>query len=75
MNRSSSQGFRETYCALSSVGSVPDIPRASSINSRLPSMVRRLGMGMIQRSGVLKRLFMDEARGMSGTLPTLLKAQ
>ena len=49
--------------------------RVFGIPGRLPSMVRRLGMGMIQRSGVLKRLFMDEARGMSGTLPTLLKAQ
>jgi 2-octaprenyl-6-methoxyphenol hydroxylase len=31
-------------------------------------------MGMVQRSGWLKRMFMDEARGMSGDLPALLKA-
>jgi 2-octaprenyl-6-methoxyphenol hydroxylase len=31
-------------------------------------------MAVIQRSGWLKRLFMDEARGISGELPELLKA-
>ena len=49
--------------------------RIFGIPGRLPSMVRRLGMGLIQRSGWMKRFFMDEARGMSGQLPTLLKAQ
>ena len=49
--------------------------RIFGIPGRLPSMVRRLGMGLIQRSGWMKRFFMDEARGMSGQLPGLLKAQ
>ena len=49
--------------------------RIFGIPGRLPSMVRRLGMGLIQRSGWMKRFFMDEARGMSGQLPELLKAQ
>ncbi len=48
--------------------------RLFGIPGRLPSAVRRLGMGMVQRSGWLKRLFMDEARGMSGDLPALLRA-
>jgi 2-octaprenyl-6-methoxyphenol hydroxylase len=48
--------------------------RLFGIPGRLPSAARRLGMGMVQRSGWLKRLFMDEARGMSGDLPALLKA-
>lgn len=48
--------------------------RLFGLPGRLPSAVRRLGMGMIQRSGWLKRMFMDEARGMSGDLPALLKA-
>lgn len=48
--------------------------RLFAIPGRLPSAVRRLGMGMVQRSGWLKRLFMDEARGMSGQLPALLRA-
>jgi len=36
--------------------------------------VRRLGMAGVQRSGWLKKFFMDEARGMSGDLPMLLRA-
>jgi 2-octaprenyl-6-methoxyphenol hydroxylase len=30
-------------------------------------------MGAVQRSAALKRFFMDEARGMSGDLPSLLR--
>lgn len=48
--------------------------RLFGIPGRVPSAVRRLGMGMVQRSGWLKRFFMDEARGMSGDLPQLLRA-
>jgi 2-octaprenyl-6-methoxyphenol hydroxylase len=40
----------------------------------LPSAVRRIGMGVVQRPPPLKRWFMDEARGTSGTLPELLKS-
>jgi 2-octaprenyl-6-methoxyphenol hydroxylase len=40
---------------------------------KLPSAIRRLGMGAVQRTPALKRWFMDEARGVSGKLPELLK--
>jgi 2-octaprenyl-6-methoxyphenol hydroxylase len=57
------------------VASVTDgINRLFGIPGRLPSAIRRFGMGAIQRMPVLKRFFMDEARGMSGKLPELLKA-
>ena len=48
--------------------------RLFGIPGRLPSLARRLGMGAVQRSGWMKRFFMDEARGMSGDLPQLLRA-
>ncbi|MDP3908430.1 FAD-dependent monooxygenase [Novosphingobium sp.] len=48
--------------------------RLFGIPGRLPSAVRRLGMGVVQRTGWLKKFFMDEARGMSGELPELLRA-
>ena len=50
------------------------IVRLFGIPGRLPSLVRRIGMAGVQRSGWLKRFFMDEARGMSGDLPQLLRA-
>jgi 2-octaprenyl-6-methoxyphenol hydroxylase len=37
------------------------------------SLVRRIGMAGVQRMAPLKRWFMDEARGVSGTLPRLLE--
>ncbi len=56
------------------VASVTDgINRLFGIPGRLPSAIRRLGMGAVQRLPTLKRFFMDEARGMSGKLPELLK--
>ena len=38
------------------------------------SAIRRIGMAGVQRAPVLKQFFMDEARGVSGDLPELLKA-
>ncbi len=38
------------------------------------SAVRRIGMAGVQRAPVLKDWFMDEARGVSGDLPELLRA-
>ena len=38
------------------------------------SAIRRLGMAGVQRMPVLKDFFMDEARGVSGDLPQLLRA-
>ena len=56
------------------VMSVTDgLTRLFGVPGRLPSAVRRLGMGAVQRLPTLKRFFMDEARGMSGTLPELLQ--
>ncbi|HEX8055923.1 MAG TPA: UbiH/UbiF/VisC/COQ6 family ubiquinone biosynthesis hydroxylase [Novosphingobium sp.] len=49
------------------------INRLFGVPGRLPSAVRRLGMGAIQRVPALKRFFMDEARGVSGRLPELLR--
>ena len=50
------------------------LTRIFGIPGRLPSAIRRLGMGAIQRISPLKRLFMDEARGVSGKLPELLRS-
>ncbi|MED5544418.1 MAG: FAD-dependent monooxygenase [Pseudomonadota bacterium] len=49
------------------------LTRLFGIPGRVPSAVRRLGMGAVQRLPALKRFFMDEARGMSGKLPELLQ--
>jgi 2-octaprenyl-6-methoxyphenol hydroxylase len=49
------------------------ITRLFGIGGRLPSAVRRLGMGAVQRLPALKHFFMDEARGVSGKLPALLR--
>ncbi len=49
------------------------LTRLFSIPGKAPSAIRRLGMGAVQRMPTLKRWFMDEARGMSGQLPELLK--
>ena len=48
--------------------------RLFGVPGRLPSLVRRMGMGVVQRTGWLKKFFMEEARGMSGELPELLRA-
>lgn len=49
------------------------LTRLFGIPGKLPSMVRRFGMGAVQRMPTLKRWFMDEARGVSGRMPELLK--
>lgn len=50
------------------------IVRLFGLPGKLPSAARRLGMAAVQRSGWLKKFFMEEARGMSGDLPELLRA-
>ena len=60
--------------AVSVMATTDALVRLFGIPGRLPSAARRLGMGVVQRSGWLKRFFMDEARGMSGDLPQLLRA-
>lgn len=49
------------------------LTRLFGMPGKLPSAVRRLGMAGVQRIAPLKRWFMDEARGMSGDLPELLR--
>jgi len=49
------------------------LTRLFGIRGRAASAIRRLGMAGVQRVPALKRWFMDEARGMSGQLPELLK--
>ena len=49
------------------------LTRLFGIPGKAPSAIRRLGMGAVQRMPAVKRWFMDEARGMSGDLPELLK--
>lgn len=60
--------------AVSVMATTDALVRLFGLPGRLPSAIRRLGMGAVQRSGWLKRFFMDEARGMSGDLPALLRA-
>ena len=50
------------------------VTRLFGVPGRIPSAIRRLGMAGVQRISPLKQFFMDEARGMSGKLPELLKA-
>jgi len=49
------------------------LTRLFGIPGKLPSAIRRFGMGIVQRTPPLKRFFMDEARGISGDVPELLK--
>jgi 2-octaprenyl-6-methoxyphenol hydroxylase len=49
------------------------LTRLFGIPGKVPSAIRRFGMGVVQRTPPLKRWFMDEARGASGALPELLK--
>lgn len=49
------------------------LTRLFGIPGKLPSAIRRFGMGLVQRTPPLKRFFMDEARGISGDVPELLK--
>lgn len=55
-------------------GATDVLTRLFGIPGRIPSAIRRLGMAGVQRLPPLKRFFMDEARGMSGALPPLLRA-
>lgn len=59
--------------SLSVMAATDGLTRLFGIPGRVPSAIRRLGMGMVQRTPPLKRFFMDQARGVSGKLPELLK--
>lgn len=67
----------ENWRALDSVmvmAATDGLTRLFGVPGRIASAVRRFGMGGVQRTPLLKQWFMDEARGMSGDLPELLKA-
>jgi 2-octaprenyl-6-methoxyphenol hydroxylase len=67
----------EEWRALDSLmvmGATDGLTRLFGIPGKAASAVRRLGMSGVQRSSWLKRFFMDEARGVSGKLPEMLKA-
>ena len=50
------------------------LTRLFGLPGKPASAMRRLGMAGVQRMPMLKRWFMDEARGISGDLPELLRA-
>lgn len=50
------------------------LTRLFGLPGKPASALRRLGMGGVQRMPKLKRWFMDEARGITGDLPELLRA-
>lgn len=67
----------EEWRALDSLmvmGATDSLTRIFGIPGKTASAVRRFGMAGIQRLPILKRYFMDEARGVSGNLPELLRA-
>ncbi len=49
--------------------------RLFSIPGKTASAVRRMGLGLVQRTQPVKGFFMSEARGESGALPKLLTGQ
>lgn len=59
--------------AVTVMAATDTITRLFGMPGKLPSLARRAGMAAIQRTPVLKRWFMDEARGTSGKLPALLQ--
>ena len=66
----------EKWRALDSVmvmGATDTLTRIFGVPGKTASAVRRLGMAGVQRSGWLKKFFMDEARGVSGDVPELMK--
>jgi 2-octaprenyl-6-methoxyphenol hydroxylase len=50
------------------------LTRIFGVPGKTASAIRRIGMAGIQRTGPLKNWFMDEARGVSGDLPEVLRA-
>ena len=50
------------------------LTRLFGVPGKTASAMRRLGMAAVQRAPMLKSFFMDEARGVSGDLPEILRA-
>ncbi|MBB6123536.1 FAD-dependent monooxygenase [Sphingobium subterraneum] len=61
--------------ALSVTVAMDGLVRLFDIPGRLPSAIRRFGLGAVQKAGPLKNRFMSEARGESGALPLLLRGE
>lgn len=67
----------ENWRALDSLmvmGATDGLTRLFGLRGKTASAIRRLGMAGVQRIPMLKRWFMDEARGVSGDAPALLRA-
>lgn len=67
----------ENWRALDSLmvmGATDGLTRLFGLRGKAASAVRRLGMAGVQRMPLLKQWFMDEARGVSGDAPQLLRA-
>jgi 2-octaprenyl-6-methoxyphenol hydroxylase len=57
------------------MASVTDVlNRLYGLPGKAPSLVRRIGMQLVGRTGLIRRFIIDEARGTSGDLPELLMA-
>ena len=61
--------------ALSVTVAIDGLVRLFDIPGRIPSAIRRFGLGAVQKAGPLKDRFMSEARGESGALPLLLRGE
>lgn len=67
----------ENWRALDSLmvmGATDGLTRLFGLRGKTASAIRRLGMAGVQRMPSLKHWFMDEARGVSGDAPQLLRA-
>ena len=64
----------DTWRLVVDIGISHGEPEPSAWEPAIASAVRRFGMGGVQRMPMLKRWFMDEARGVSGNVPELMRA-
>ncbi|SFS05785.1 UbiH/UbiF/VisC/COQ6 family ubiquinone biosynthesis hydroxylase [Sphingomonas jatrophae] len=60
---------------LSVAAATDGLTRLFGLPGAVPRAVRRFGLGVVERVGPLKDMFMAEARGESGELPTLLRGE
>jgi 2-octaprenyl-6-methoxyphenol hydroxylase len=58
--------------AMSVTVAMDGLVRLFDVPGRIPSAIRRFGLGAVQKMAPLKDRFMNEARGESGALPRLL---
>lgn len=60
--------------AIMVMGATDGLTRLFGLKGKTASAIRRFGMAGVQRMPLLKHWFMDEARGVSGDVPELLRA-